>query len=100
MSRTKDRKGWLRKLVQVVNDPSTSDWLKDVLMEVVDREPLQATRDAEVVLKICQMRAAVQLGSKLSEGTGKSSGTSRRRGPVPRGAGTSDIVQNTDPNRE
>jgi hypothetical protein len=96
MPKLKDRKAWLRQLVKVVNDPAASDWLKETLMEAVDREPLEAEQDAEVVFKICQLRAAVvHGGSTVSAATDKSA-VPRRKRSVAKGTGPSDIAKYTD----
>jgi hypothetical protein len=98
MPRLKDRKAWLRQFVKVVNDPAASDWLKDTLMEAVDREPLEAEQDAEVVFKICQLRAAVvHAGSTISVATdNKSASPTRRKKSVAQGTNPSDMVKFTD----
>jgi hypothetical protein len=97
MPRLKDRKAWLRQFVKVVNDPAASDWLKDTLMEAVDREPLEAEQDAEVVFRICQLRAAVvHGGSTISAATDKSAIPTRRKKSVAKGTGPSDVVKYTD----
>jgi len=84
-------------LVKVVNDPAASDWLKDTLMEAVDREPLEAEQDAEVILKICQLRAAVSQGEPtISASTDKSAAPTRRKRSVAKGTSPSDIVKYTD----
>ena len=98
MPRLKDRKAWLRQFVKVVNDPAASDWLKDTLMEVVDREPLEAEQDAEVVFKICQLRAAVvHGGSTISTATDKSAVPMRRKKSVAKGTSPSEIAKSADP---
>jgi len=92
MSRFKDRKAWLREFVKVSNDPATSEWLKNVIMEVVDREPLEAERDAEIVLRICQLRARTfDRGATPSEGTSKSASSPRRRTAISKSSGSPDI---------
>jgi hypothetical protein len=97
MPRIKDRKAWLREFVKVVHDPAASDWLKDTLMEAVDREPLEAEQDAEVVFKICQLRAAVVHGrSTISAATDKSTIPTRRKRSVAKSTGPSDIVKSPD----
>jgi hypothetical protein len=97
MPRLKDRKAWLRQLVKVVNDPAASDWLKDTLMEAVDREPLDAEQDAEVVLKICQLRATVvHAGSSISAATDKSTIPTRRKRSIAKGTSPADTVKFTD----
>jgi hypothetical protein len=96
MPRLKDRKAWLRQLVKVVNDPAASDWLKDTLMEAVDREPLEAEQDAEVIFKICQLRAAVHGGSAISAAMDKSPIQTRRKRSIVKGTSPSDIVKDKD----
>jgi hypothetical protein len=66
-------------------------------MEVVDREPLEAEQDAEVVFRICQLRAAVMHGgSTLSAATDKSVVPTRRNRSVAKGTSPSDMVKYTD----
>jgi hypothetical protein len=97
MPKLKDRKAWLREFVKVVNDSAASDWLKDTLMDVVDREPLEAERDAEVIFKICQLRAAVaHAGSSISAATDKSALPTRRKRSIARGTSPSETVKFTD----
>jgi hypothetical protein len=97
MPRLKDRKAWLRQFAKVVNDPAASDWLKETLMEAIDREPLEAEQDAGVVFKICQLRAAVfHAGSTISADTEKSAIPTRRKRSAAKGTGPSDIVKSAD----
>ena len=97
MPKLKDRKAWLRQFAKVVNDPDASDWLKDTLMEAVDREPLEAEQDAAVVFKICQLRAAVlHAGSTISAATDKSAAPTRRKRSDVKGSSPLDIVKDTD----
>ena len=96
MPKLKDRKAWLRQLVKVVNDPAASDWLKDTLMEAVDREPLEAEQDAEVVLKICQLRAAVVHAGSTISATDKSAIPTRGKRSSAKGTSPSDTVKLTD----
>jgi hypothetical protein len=97
MPRIKDRKAWLRQFVKAVTDPAASDWLKDTLMEAVDREPHEAEQDAEVVFKICQLRAAVvDGGSTISAATDESAIRTRRKRSPAKGTSPSNIVKGTD----
>jgi hypothetical protein len=63
----------------------------------VDRELPEAEQDAEVVFRICQLRAAVgHGGSTISASTNKSVIPTRRNRSVAKGASPSDIVKYTD----
>jgi nitrous oxide reductase len=66
-------------------------------MEVVDREPLEAEQDAEVVFKICQLRAAVAHGKfTLSAGTDKPAVPTRHTKSIAKGTSPADMVKYTD----
>lgn len=52
---------WFQKALKVAEDPSSSDWLKQSLIGAIDRDPVNAAGDAEVLCEILQMRAAAVL---------------------------------------
>ena len=61
MPKRKDTNAWFQKALKVAEDPSTSDWLKQSLVGAINRDPVNAAGDAEVLCKILQMRAAAAL---------------------------------------
>jgi len=66
-------------------------------MEAVDREPLQAEQDAEIVFKICQLRAAVaREAPTIISATDKAAVPTRRKRSVATEATSSGIVKDTD----
>ena len=58
MPKRKDTNAWIQMTLKVAEDPSTSHWLKQSLLGAINRDPVNAAGDAEVLCKILQMRAA------------------------------------------
>jgi hypothetical protein len=76
MRKRKDPNAWFQQALKVTEDPATSGWLKNALVEAINRDPLDAGGDAEVLARILQLRtAAVQRGSVLPSTAGKSTKT-------------------------
>jgi hypothetical protein len=72
MRKRKDPNIWFREALQVAEDPAASGWLKNALVEAINRDPSDAAGDAEVLCRILQLRAAaVQQGAMLSNAFGK-----------------------------
>ena len=73
MPKRKDPNAWFQQAVSAMEDPGTSRWLKSALVEAINRDPVDADRDAEVLSTILRLRAsAVQRGSTLPVNIGKS----------------------------
>jgi hypothetical protein len=73
MARLKDRTAWFHKALKIAEDPTTSAWLKNALMEAINRDPADAAEDAEVLSGILQLRAAaVQREPVTKEAAGRS----------------------------
>jgi hypothetical protein len=76
MPRLKDPNAWFQKTLKVAEDPATSGWLKNALIEAINRDPVNAASDADVLCRILQMRAAaVQRGVELPASADKSGKT-------------------------
>lgn len=58
MPKLKDRNAWFKQVLQVAEDPAASGWLKTTLMDAINRDPVSAAEDAEVLRRILQLRAA------------------------------------------
>ena len=58
MPKRRDTNAWFQKALKVIEDPSTSRWLKQSLVGAINRDPVNAVTDAEELCKILQMRAA------------------------------------------
>jgi len=73
MPKLKDPNVWFKNARGVTDDPAASDWLKNALLEAINRDPVDAAGDAEVLCRILKLRAAaVQKGPHVSVTTGKS----------------------------
>ena len=65
MPKLKDPNVWFQNARRVTDDPAASDWLKNALLEAINRDPVDAAGDAEVLCRILKLRAAaVQKGSE------------------------------------
>jgi lysozyme family protein len=70
----KDPNAWFQKALKVAQDPAASGWLKNALVAAINRDPVDAAGDAEVLCRILQLRAvAAQRGPALSDAAVKSS---------------------------
>jgi hypothetical protein len=73
MPKLKDPNVWFQNARRLTEDPAASDWLKNALLEAINRDPVDAAGDAEVLSRILKLRAAaVQKEPELSGTTGKS----------------------------
>jgi hypothetical protein len=73
MPRLKDPNVWYQSARRVTDDPAASDWLKNALLDAINRDPVDAAGDAEVLCRILKLRAAaVQKAPERSGTTGKS----------------------------
>jgi hypothetical protein len=76
MPKLKDPNVWFQNARRITDDPAASDWLKNALLEAINRDPVDAAEDAEVLCRILKLRAAaVQRGSERPGTTGKSAKT-------------------------
>jgi hypothetical protein len=48
MPKLKDPNVWFRNALKVTEDPAASGWLKNALVEAINRDPADAAGDAEV----------------------------------------------------
>jgi hypothetical protein len=77
MRKRKDPNAWFQQAVSAMENPSTSGWLKGALVEAINRDPVDADRDAEILFTILRLRAsAVQRGSVPPADVGKSTKSS------------------------
>ena len=72
MPKLKDPNVWFQNALKVTEDPAASGWLKNALVEAINRDPVDAAGDAEVLCRILKLRAAAVQKTELSGATGKS----------------------------
>jgi hypothetical protein len=72
MPKLKDPNVWFQNALKVMENPATSGWLKNSLVEAINRDPVDAAGDAEVLYRILRLRAAAVQKAELSGATGKS----------------------------
>lgn len=67
MPKLKDPNLWFQSALKVTEDPAVSFWLKNALIEAINRDPVDAAQDAEVLSRILNLRAAaaIQKGSEV-----------------------------------
>ena len=58
MRRRKDPNAWFQEAIKVSKDPAASDWLKLALLQAINRDPVDAAKDVEVLSRILEQRAA------------------------------------------
>ena len=85
MPKLKDPNVWFRDALKITEDPAASDWLKNALVEAINRDPVDAAGDAEVLYRIVKLRAAAVQNAELSGAKAKSPKTtaSARMEPSP-----------------
>jgi hypothetical protein len=72
MRKRSDPNAWFQQALSVTEDAATSGWLKSALVEAINRDPVDAAGDAEVLSRILQLRvAAVQRVSVLPSNTAR-----------------------------
>jgi hypothetical protein len=59
MPKSKDPNVWFQSALRVTEDPAASRWLNNAPLEAIERDPVDATRDAEVLHRILRLRSAV-----------------------------------------
>jgi hypothetical protein len=79
MPKLKDPNVWFQNALKVTEDPAASGWLKNALVEAINRDPVDAAGDAEVLCRILKLRAAAVQKAELSGATGKASETTASR---------------------
>jgi hypothetical protein len=72
MPKLKDPNVWFQNALKVTEDPAASGWLKNALVDAVNRDPVDAAGDAEVLYRILKLRAAAVQKAELSGAKGKS----------------------------
>ena len=71
MRKRKDSNIWFQEARKVADDPDASGWLKNALVEAINRDPLDAAEDAAVLARILLQRAAaVQHGTNSNASSG------------------------------
>ncbi len=69
MPRRRESRDWFERAAMVSNDPAASVWLKTALTGAVNRDPVNAAGDAQILQQILQLRADAALqGEKLQKG--------------------------------
>ena len=71
MPKLKDPNVWFQNALKVAEDPAASFWLKNALVEAINRDPVDAAQDAEVLCRILRLRATAVQKAELSGTTGK-----------------------------
>jgi hypothetical protein len=61
MPKLKDPNIWFQNALKVTEDPAASYWLKNALIEAINRDPVDAAQDAEVLSRILKLRAAAAI---------------------------------------
>lgn len=51
----------MEEIEQVMADPSASYWLKEALRDALDRDPVDAARDAELLSRLLEARCVLVL---------------------------------------
>jgi len=57
MPKLRDPNIWFQNALKVTEDPTASHWLKNALIEAINRDPVDAAQDAEVLSRILKLRA-------------------------------------------
>ena len=73
MPRLKDPNAWFQRALKVAQDQAASDWLKNALVAAINRDPVDAANDAEVLSRILQLRAAAVQRLEIPSTAGSSS---------------------------
>jgi hypothetical protein len=78
MPKLKDPNVWFQNALKVTEDPAASGWLKNALVEAINRDPVDAG-DAEILYRILKLRSAAVQKATHSGATGKSAKTASAR---------------------
>lgn len=57
MPKLVDTKAWFQRALRITEDPTASDWLKEALMNAINRDPVDAANDAQVLYEILAQRS-------------------------------------------
>ena len=79
MPKLKDPNVWFQNALKVTEDPAASGWLKNALVEAINRDPVDAAGDAEILYRILKLRSAAVQKATHSGATGKSAKTASAR---------------------
>ena len=79
MPKLKDPNVWFQNALKVTEDPAASGWLKNALVEAINRDPVDSAGDAEVLCRILKLRAAAVQKATHSGATGRSAKTGSAR---------------------
>jgi hypothetical protein len=72
MPKFKDPNVWFQNALHVTEDPAASGWLKNALLEAINRDPVDAAGDAEVLYRILKLRSTAVQKTVLPSATTKS----------------------------
>ena len=56
MPKRKDPNAWFERAKAVTEDPAASDWLKNALIQAINRDPNDAAADADLLSSILNLR--------------------------------------------
>jgi hypothetical protein len=76
MPKMVDTKAWFQRALRVTEDPAASDWLKESLMNAINRDPVDAANDAQVLYEILAQRAkATRIVNRVRTQPGEAKGS-------------------------
>jgi hypothetical protein len=55
-SQTMNTRSWSQLIAQICDDPSASYWLKNAIRSLAARDPVDAAKDAEILVDIMRAR--------------------------------------------
>jgi hypothetical protein len=58
------------RLAEISADQAISYWLRDSVLSAIERDPVDAVKDAEILLEILQLRVSVILDAENAVTTG------------------------------
>lgn len=58
------------RLAEISADQAISYWLRDSVLSAIERDPVDAVKDAEILLEILQLRVSVSLDAEYAVMTG------------------------------
>ena len=59
------------RLAEISADQAISYWLRDSVLSAIERDPVDAVKDAEILLEILQLRVSVSLDAENAVTTGR-----------------------------
>jgi hypothetical protein len=83
MPKLVDTKAWFHRALRVTEEPAASDWLKEALMNAINRDPVDVANDAQVLYEILTQRSKAtrivnRTRSKAEEATGSLTNSAAR----------------------